>query len=157
MSNSSDKTKNVLRNSGGTGSAASTHNKPKAKSKSPQQPKRSIQQVQQQSQVQSHHNNHVSVQQLRKSFEAASRRSLEQLRDNIWVLLWSLKMLNCKPAISLSKSSYLALKTIIFLIDLGSRDLDQNVKMSDQSNAQVILVLLQRLLVDVSNYQIQNY
>jgi len=52
-----------------------------------------------------------------------------------WVLLWSLKMLNSKLVISLSKSSFLALKTIICLISLRSRDLDQNVKMSDQSNA----------------------
>jgi len=29
------------------------------------------------------------------------------------------------------------MKTIIFLIDLGSRDLDENVKTSDQSNAQI--------------------
>jgi len=55
----------------------------------------------------------------------------------IWVLLWSLKMLKSILVISLSKSSFLALKTIIFLINLRFRDLDQNVKMSDQSNTQI--------------------
>jgi len=53
-------------------------------------------------------------------------------------------MLNSKLVISLSKSSFLALKIIIFLIDLRSRDLDQNVKMSDQSNAQLLVYVGQR-------------
>ena len=61
-------------------------------------------------------------------------------KDN-WVLLWSLKMLNSKLVISLSKSAFLAVKTIIFLIDLGSRDLDENVKMSVQSNAHISLII----------------
>ena len=52
-----------------------------------------------------------------------------------WVLLWSLKMLNSKLVISLPKSRFLAMKAIIFLIDLRIRNLKQNVKMSDQSNA----------------------
>jgi len=53
------------------------------------------------------------------------------------MLLWSLKMLNSKLVISLSKNSFLALKNIIFLIDLRIRNLKQNVKMSDQSNIQL--------------------
>jgi len=45
---------------------------------------------------------------------------------------------NSKLVISLSKNSFLAIKTINFLIDLRIRDLKQNVKMSDQSNAQLL-------------------
>ena len=73
---------------------------------------------------------------MRSRYAKAEAEKKKAIEFN-WVLLWSLKMLNCKPAISLSKSSFLALKTIIFLIDLRFRDLDENVKMSDQSNAQL--------------------
>jgi len=61
----------------------------------------------------------------------------QKINDYNWVLLWSLKMLNFKLVISVSKNSFLALKTIIFLIDLRIRNLKQNVKMSDQSNVQI--------------------
>jgi len=78
-----------------------------------------------------------------KEFAVLERQGNGRVNANVnWVLLWSLKMLNYKPVISLSKSSYLALKTIIFLIDLRSRDLKQNVKMSDQSNTQLVEVLV---------------
>jgi len=56
-------------------------------------------------------------------------------------------MLKSKLVISLSKNSFLAVKAIIFLIDLRIRDLKQNVKMSDQSTNQLIDVQNENLLV----------